>query len=410
MIHLYIFNDLWGFAAQYGIGTYLIELSKCIRRRIDKISIVNLNASGSFNVQYQDDIRYISIPRMEKWSVENNELYCKNVFYLLKGYVSLHEDAIFHFNFIHHLNLALHLKKNYVGCRFLLVIHALKSLNTTIENVLLNRNGLRCDLNPQEVLGAFEEEKNFMEIVDKVVCLCHYTKRRVVEDYKIDCTKVSLVCNFLEDRFLGRSEEERTMLKTKYGISNHEKLLLYVGRIDRSKGIFDFSKTLRLLCRYMNSSVKLMIAGSGLYEQLLSTYGDLCTNVILMGKVSPKEIDDLCKIADIGILPSYIEQCSYTAIEMFMNFLPLIGVYSIGLSDMFERNDIGRYCVEFDSKNCEYSANSMSEIILSVLNEQEKHTLLQKKGREKFELYYSSKNRNVLGELYDIESYNRMFN
>ena len=50
---------------------------------------------------------------------------------------------------------------------------------------------------------------------------------------------------------------------------------------------------------------------------------------------------------DLGILPSFFEQCSYVAIEMMMFGLPFVA-YTMqgGLKDMFQYNGLEEYAIE----------------------------------------------------------------
>lgn len=47
------------------------------------------------------------------------------------------------------------------------------------------------------------------------------------------------------------------------------------------------------------------------------------------------EVEEWLAIADIGIISSYYEQCSYTAIEMMMHGLPIIAPDGLGIRNMF---------------------------------------------------------------------------
>lgn len=55
---------------------------------------------------------------------------------------------------------------------------------------------------------------------------------------------------------------------------------------------------------------------------------------------------ELYQIVDLGILPSFFEQCSYVAIEMMMFGLPFVA-YTMqgGLKDMFQYKGLEEYVI-----------------------------------------------------------------
>lgn len=68
---------------------------------------------------------------------------------------------------------------------------------------------------------------------------------------------------------------------------------------------------------------------------------DIYMNVIWTGLINKEKLYELYTIADMGIMPSFHEQCSYVAIEMMMHGLPIIGSTSTGLYEMIENNITG---------------------------------------------------------------------
>lgn len=58
------------------------------------------------------------------------------------------------------------------------------------------------------------------------------------------------------------------------------------------------------------------------------------SKIIFSGRLPKELIYKFYQIADVGILPSFAEQCSYVAIEMMMHGLPIVGTDSTGLSEM----------------------------------------------------------------------------
>ena len=57
--------------------------------------------------------------------------------------------------------------------------------------------------------------------------------------------------------------------------------------------------------------------------------------MIYIGYLQKNELEKWYQLVDIGVLPSYSEQCSYTGIEMMMYSLPIVASDGFGVRNMF---------------------------------------------------------------------------
>ena len=81
-------------------------------------------------------------------------------------------------------------------------------------------------------------------------------------------------------------------------------------------------------------NIKLIIIGDGNevdMKDLINASSDIASSVIYTGQLSRKEVMEWLEIADIGVISSYYEQCSYTTIEMMMYGLPIVASDGIGI-------------------------------------------------------------------------------
>ena len=60
---------------------------------------------------------------------------------------------------------------------------------------------------------------------------------------------------------------------------------------------------------------------------------------VLTGSISRYELKNWYQIADIGILPSYAEQCSYVGLEMMAHKLPVVASDGFGIRCMFNHKN-----------------------------------------------------------------------
>jgi glycosyltransferase involved in cell wall biosynthesis len=124
-------------------------------------------------------------------------------------------------------------------------------------------------------------------------------------------------------------------IRKKLGILPDEKVLLFSGRPVKAKGIFELLDAFEIVWKE-NPKIRLVIAGQVFnLNEYVSHIAESATHVCYTGLVSKERINEWYRAADIGILPSYTEQCSYTALEMMTHKLPMITTDGNGLKDMF---------------------------------------------------------------------------
>jgi glycosyltransferase involved in cell wall biosynthesis len=194
-------------------------------------------------------------------------------------------------------------------------------------------------------------------------------------------------------------------LKQKYNIETNKKIILFVGRLDPIKGtdilINSFRKVLK-----QKPECRLIIAGEGDFGKYFEAGEYIWTKITFTGRLDKSKLFELYRIADIGVMPSTHEQCSYTAIEMMMHGLPVIVSTTTGLNEMVE-NDISGLKVpvmELEDK-VEISDDLLFEQILCLLNNPEKLNKIKGQSRKRYLKYYSGKvmKQNM------IDFYNKIF-
>ena len=79
---------------------------------------------------------------------------------------------------------------------------------------------------------------------------------------------------------------------------------------------------------------RLILAGDGRYNTYLKECRGTRSRITFTGKVNKEELYQYYRIADVSVMSSFHEQCSYVGIEMMMHGVPLIGTSSTGLGEM----------------------------------------------------------------------------
>ena len=80
---------------------------------------------------------------------------------------------------------------------------------------------------------------------------------------------------------------------------------------------------------------RLVMAGNGNFESLINLTKNISGHVSFLGFIPFEDVVSLCHEADIGVIPSLQEQCSYVALEMMHCGLPVVASDIGGLKEIF---------------------------------------------------------------------------
>lgn len=340
MKHIYLIGN-GSRAAQYGVGTYIRQMLEFFRQTSSvRLTIVELNSEVKEVTEECDNsgkVRYLKIPAQKSEGRKGDVAHCyRNIAYLLALHFLKDEQNVLHLNYLHHAPLADWLKKIGVEFYLLVTIHYLDWCFMLKGNTRLFRSIIHKEEQSNEwgkkIRNSYERDKRLFQHSDKVICLSQYTQNLLREDYGVEKEKLVVVYNGLKDEVIKLSKEERLEKRSALGFRETDKIILFVGRLDRIKGVQYLIEAFRQVIR-KNPNSRLVIVGDGDYDKYLKQCAGIWSYVVLTGKVEKEVLYTFYQIADVGVLPSFHEQCSYVAIEMLMHGLPLIGTGSTGLKE-----------------------------------------------------------------------------
>ena len=81
-------------------------------------------------------------------------------------------------------------------------------------------------------------------------------------------------------------------------------------------------------------NVRLDIVGDGEFATYLKLCERIWHKVSFVGRVEKDKLDCIYSMADLGVIASYTEQCSYVMIEMMMRGIPLVATSVAGVNEM----------------------------------------------------------------------------
>lgn len=325
----YIINNA-SRASHYGIGTYVQQLVNVLKSQ-DGINIYSVELYADVNnfevIESDDGVTHLQFPSCR--SGMESESYCRSVCCLLSNYISrCARHTIFHFNYFQHYPLALAIKSKFPQARIILAVHYFGWCFSLKGNVTKFRETIKDVKETSEndkLRREYERERAFLCLADLVVALSEFAKNLIISDYKISSTKIRIVYNGLDNN---------SCKKNQYLLhKGYRRIILFVGRLDEIKGV---PYLVKAFCKFASEyrDLQLYVVGDGNYDSIFALCHEIIGRVIFTGRLSK---DDLCQLYDktlFGVLPSFHEQCSYSAIEFMMKGIPFIGTDSTGLREM----------------------------------------------------------------------------
>lgn len=174
----------------------------------------------------------------------------------------------------------------------------------------------------------------------KIIAVSSNTKKILIKHYAIQEKNISVIPNGVDISHFYPMKVE-----------NIENSILYVGRLDKRKGIDFLIKTIPLIKEEI-PDIKLFIGGKGKLRESLEEFvklNNLNDNVEFLGFISEDELTKWYNRAELVVIPSIFEGFGITAIEAMACGTPVIGTKVDGLVDVIN-NEIDGFLVEYDNK------------------------------------------------------------
>ncbi|HUX55474.1 MAG TPA: TIGR04157 family glycosyltransferase [Bacteroidales bacterium] len=394
---IYIFNRK-SRAAEYGIGTYIKELTTCLKNKAFNVTVVYFEADKvEFTIEEHDGIQNWYIPAIlnQGTSILNYNEYMKSAITLLRLYIKETGKLIFHLNFMRDHQLSIYLHEFFI-CKILLVVHYMDWSDTLqgdlswMRRLLSQPEETITDHFEKRALRLFKEDRELLEKVDHIVCLADYAHEILCLDYGIKAEKITVVNNGLTDKAKTLSIEERSGLKEKYKINPDEKIILCAGRLDEIKGISYLIKAFKSVLE-LEPDCRLWIIGDGAYNPLLKEAESIWNKLCFTGRIDQEHLFELYSIADIGVIPSLFEPFGYVAVEMMMHGLPVVVTGTTGLDEIVEDGVSGlKVQVAVSDNRNEVDTGMMAQKILFMLQNPGERERLGSFGRKRYMENYTS--------------------
>lgn len=363
MKEIFIINENTGSALFYGVGTYIRETANMMLALECNVYVITLCSNNiEFEMVSDNHLIRIDIPRLN--TPHNIQNYYQSVICLVELYSKNIDESLFLFNYNSHCTIAELLREKYSGVKIIYTIHY-ASWNVPETNV-----------------NAFVERDNLsrmIQLADGVICLSEDSRKELSDKFHIGLDKLYTIPNSMSDTYKAWTLPQKLHTKSVFYIKHCEKIILYVGRLEIMKGV-------NLLIRAFNSvlkdykDIKLIIVGDGSFSEISRDIGFSASQIVFTGRIPQKEVEKWYSIADLAVMPSYSEECSFVGIEMMMHGLPIVATNGRGVRTMFHHM---QNCVSVDCQRGEMVfEKELSEAMLKILNSETLANDLSKRSRQ----------------------------
>ena len=142
--------------------------------------------------------------------------------------------------------------------------------------------------------------------------------------------------------------------RKKLGLSNRDKVILYVGRTSKEKRLEDLLKAVKVLSSKDNR-IKLVIAGAGPaldhYKHLAVKLG-IGNSTKFLGMVPHDKLPEIYAMSDVFSIPSTFETQGIVALEAMASGKPVVGANYLALKELIQSGVNGEKFDAGDYKGC----------------------------------------------------------
>ena len=393
--NVYILNET-SLGNNTGVNSYIKQLAIYLTNKTNlNIYIIDICLEQKeFIIESKNSISIYHIPIQWEMLIKKKKRYYRNIFY---QHFPLNRNMINRYR-IFRLNNKFFLFKAYIyNINIFFVVHYL-DLNYLAKwdtNILNDLSSLEDTIVDKfNIHQLIERDRFIFNHVDKIICLSEETKKLLQTYYQLTENRISIVYNGLKDEAIFISKMEKQLLKTRLSFNKDDRIILYVGRLDPYKGIFELIQAFKQIVN-KTPNTRLVLVGGGDISLFLKECQGFWSKITFTGLIDKEYVYKFYQIATIGVLPSYTEQCSYAAIEMMMHGLPLIGTTAGGISEMIEegKNGYKIHLKEEDNKKI-LNINELAIKIEELLYDEIKRSFFSRYSRMRYEKYYQL---NIMG-------------
>lgn len=279
------------------------------------------------------NILVIHIPRVRKTNY-TMEKYAARCIDFISPLLQHKENIIFHLNYSTQVKLGLEVRKRF-GALLIYTLHYLPE-----HFFYLAYNG---KLNEQLDLPGDVLDIKILNEADSIICISRFAKEAICWQYNISASKINVIYNGIggsETEMLTNTKE----IKQSLGFKEDEQLILFLGRLEgEEKGVYGLIRSFKRIVKEFPKA-RLVLANKGDFNEIMECCQNIMGRVTYTGFLQKEQLQKLCSIADIGVIPSSFELLGYVPIEMMFHQLPIVIANSPGMNELIQDGINGLVC------------------------------------------------------------------
>ncbi|WP_312748041.1 glycosyltransferase [Sphingobacterium multivorum] len=300
------------------------------------------------------------------------------------------KNLIFHFNWVNHGKFA-QLVRKHINCRTVLTNHCVPWRNLISTNYYQFKK-IEWFLF-QKKSSKYLDNNIIKEVVaynsfDKIIAVTNLAKRSLIYLCGIPENKIKVIYNGIPN--IEEYITDKYKLRMKHGFREDEILILFAGAVTGRKGIQELIESVTGLMKN-NTHIRLVIAGDGNFNEILPMVKSNWSAITFTGNLDRQTLQEFYQMADIGVIPSYVEQCSFTALEMMAFKLPLIASEVDGLSEIIPESCALKIPLINGESSCYIDTKMLSNHIMAYIDSKQTRMDYSDRAFLHVSNYFSSK-------------------
>ena len=313
-----------------GLARVVAELSKQLVKQDCEVHVVTADHPGAAEHQDDNGVQVHRVKTQTDWTPDFLTWVGRLNFGLLQYAIELNRKQPFDIVHAHDwmvTDAAWTMKKGF-GLPLVATMHATEAGRM---------HGLHNDL--QRYISQMEWRLTYESW--RVIVNSQHMHRELQSLFKMPPDKMQVIPNGIDpDHF--DFEFDAGPLRRQYA-SEHQKIVLYVGRMVREKGVHVLLQAAQSILAAVPGTQFLMV-GTGYYlddmKALANNLG-ISHNVHFLGYVSDHDLLRLYKAADVVVIPSLYEPFGIVALEGMAAQVPVVTTDAGGLVDFVEHGETG---------------------------------------------------------------------
>ena len=200
-------------------------------------------------------------------------------------------------------------------------------------------------------LRIFEEK--MLERANKIIAVSYFTKRELLEYYKVPEEKIRVIHNGVDVNKFKPAKDKRK-IKEELGLKIDDLAILSVGRLYARKGLFTLIESMPAVVKRFKNA-KFIISGKGQSDEMrkLINYADkigVKDSIIFTGYYPDKKLPKLYQAADVFAFSTFYEHHPFAVLEALSTGLPVVTTNVGGIPETIESGKNGFLVEPFNPK------------------------------------------------------------